>query len=103
MARWDPEARRGAEGEIATTLWNESVDLWQQTLVSKRRCDLIIGGQCLRSEVHAHAERWYYHDEFLMMLERAGYIDLTTDGDHSDDPATQSSATVVYGGRRTIA
>jgi len=99
--RWDPEPRRGADGAIATTLWNESVDLWEQTLVSKRRCDLVIGGKCVRSEVHAHPERWYYHHEFLMMLERAGYVDLTTYGDYGDEPATQESKTVVYAGRRS--
>jgi SAM-dependent methyltransferase len=98
--RWEPVLRREAEGEIVTTLWNESVDLWEQTMVSKRRCDLVIGGKCVRSEVHAHAERWYFHYEFLMMLGRAGYVDLTTYGDYGDAPATQESKVVVYGGRR---
>jgi SAM-dependent methyltransferase len=99
--RWNPVPRRGAEGEIATTLWSEGVDLWEQTLVSKRRYDLYVGGTCVRSEVHAHVLRWFYHHEFALMLERAGYGDITTYGDYADQPATQESKVVVYGARRT--
>ena len=98
--RWEPDQRRGAEGEIVTTLWSESVDLWEQTMLSKRRYDLIIGGKCVRSEVHAHLLRWYFQHEFLMMLERAGYEDLRTFGDYGDGSATQESTVVIYGGRR---
>jgi SAM-dependent methyltransferase len=98
--RWDPVQRRGAEGEIATTLWSEGVDLFEQTLLSKRRYDLYVDGQCVRSEVHAHLLRWYSHYEFVMMLERAGLEDMTTYSDYTDHPATQKSTTVVYGARR---
>jgi SAM-dependent methyltransferase len=98
--RWGPVARRGAEGEIATTLWSESVDLFEQVLVSKRRCDLYVDGKCVRSEVHAHSMRWYFHYEFIMMLERAGFVDVRTYGDNTDSPATQDSKFVVYGARR---
>jgi SAM-dependent methyltransferase len=98
--RWDPEPRRGAEGEIVTTLWSESVDLFEQTLVSKRRCELYVGGKCVRSEVHAHCMRWYFHYEFVMMLERAGFEDIRTYGDDSDDLATKDSTRIVYGARR---
>jgi SAM-dependent methyltransferase len=98
--RWEPEPRRGAKGEIATTLWSESVDLFEQTLVSKRRCELYVDGQCVRSEVHAHSMRWYFHYEFVMMLERAGFVDIRTYGDYTDEPATKDSHTVIYGARR---
>lgn len=98
--RWEPEPRRGAEGEIVTTLWSESVDLFEQTLVSKRRYDLYLEGQCVRSEVHAHSMRWYFHYEILLMLEQTGYTDLTTYGDYTDSPATKDSQVVVYAGRR---
>ncbi len=97
--RWEPEPRRGEEGEIATTLWSESVDLFEQTLVSKRRCDLYVDGECVRSEVHAHVLRWFFHHEFVMMLERAGFVDIRTYGDYTDEPATKDSHTVVYGAR----
>jgi len=100
--RWEPERRRGEEGEIITTLWSESVDLFEQTLLSKRRYDLYVDGQFVRSEVHAHSMRWYFHYEILMMLEQVGYEDLVTYGDYTDSPATKDSQTVVYGGRRPL-
>jgi SAM-dependent methyltransferase len=98
--RWDPVPRRGAEGEIATTLWSEDVNLSEQTLLSKRRYDLHVDGQCVRSEVHAHLLRWYFHDEALLLLERAGFEDVTTYADYTDRPATQGSKTIIYGARR---
>lgn len=101
--RWDAVQRRGVEGEIVTTLWSESVDIFEQMLLSKRRYDLYVDGQCVRSEVHAHFMRWYFHYEFLMMLERVGFEDLVTYGDYTDYPATKDSQTVVYGARRPYA
>lgn len=99
---WEPEQRRGAEGEIVTTLWTESVDLFEQILMSKRRYDLYIGRQVVRSELHAHWMRWYTHYEMWMMLEQSGYEDLVTYGDFTDSPATKESQTVVVGGRRPL-
>jgi len=98
--RWDPIPLQGAEGEIITTLWSESVDLFEQTLVSKRRYDLHVDGKCVRSEVHAHVLRWYFHYEFIMMLERVGYEDISTYSDYTEQPATRDSKMVVYGARR---
>jgi hypothetical protein len=74
---------------VITKLWSESGDLFEQTLVSKRRYDLNVGGRYVRSEVHAHRLRWYFHHEAAMMLERAGFVDVVTHGDHTDDPADQ--------------
>jgi len=97
---WEAKPRRGAEGEIVTTLWAEAVDLFEQTLLSKRRYELIVEGICVRTEVHAHVLRWYFKHEFTMMLERAGFEDITTYSDYTDEPATKESRTVVYGARR---
>ena len=98
--RWDPTPRRGAEGELVTTLWSECVDLFEQTLVSKRRYDLCVDGKLVRSEVHAHPMRWYFHYEAAMMLERAGFEEVRTYGDFTDEPATKDSKTVIHGARR---
>ena len=97
---WEPVPRRDAEGSIATTLWDEDVDAYEQVLLSRRRYDLLVDGNCVRSEDHAHLLRWYHKYEFFMMLERAGFEDLATFSDYTDEPATSESATVVYAGRR---
>jgi len=96
---WEAEPRRDAEGEIVTTLWSESVDIFEQTLLSKRRYDLNVGGKCVRSEEHAHVLRWFFKYEFTMMLKRVGFVDITTYGDYTDEPATKDSTNVVYGAR----
>jgi SAM-dependent methyltransferase len=88
--------------KVHPTPWSESVDLFEQTLLSKRRYDLYVNGKCIRSEVHAHLMRWYFHYEMLMMLERAGFEDITTYADDTDLPATKDSKTVVYGARRQL-
>jgi SAM-dependent methyltransferase len=99
---WEPIPRREAEGEIVTTLWSESVDLFEQTLLSKRRYDLYVDKRCLRSETHAHFMRWYFHYEFLMLLERAGFEDIQTFSDYREQPATKDSKTIMYGARRPL-
>ena len=98
--RWDPTPRQGAEGEIVTTLWSESVDPFEQILLSKRRYELHVDGECVRSEVHAHLLRWYFKHEFIMMLERVGFEDIATYSDYTDQPATRDSKVIVYGARR---
>jgi ubiquinone/menaquinone biosynthesis C-methylase UbiE len=100
--RWEPIPRRGAEGEIVTTLWSESVDLFEQTLLSKRRYDLYVNEKCVRSETHAHVMRWYHHHEFIMMLERAGFEDIRIYSDYGDKSATKDSKTIIYGARRPV-
>lgn len=99
-SHWNDMPLRDAEGEVKTTLWSESVDLFEQVLLSKRRYDVYIDGKCVRSETHAHWLRWYFHYEFIMMLENAGFDSITTYGDYTDNPATQDSKTVIYGARR---
>ena len=98
--RWEPIALRGAPGEVVTTLWTESVDLFEQTLVSKRRYDVRVDGKHVRSELHAHLLRWYFHYEAIMMLEHAGFVDTVSYCDYTEEPADQCSRSVVYGARR---
>jgi len=98
--RWGKGPRRGAEGEVSTTLWSEDVDIFEQILLSKRRYKLYVDGKCVRAEVHAFFLRWYFKHEFIMMLERVGFEDITTYSDYTAQPATKDSKTVVYGARR---
>jgi SAM-dependent methyltransferase len=98
--RWEPIRLREAEGEVLTTLWTESVDLFEQTLVSKRRYEVRVRSGVTRSEVHAHPMTWFFHHEAVMMLERAGFEEITTYGDYTDSQADRNSTTVIYGARR---
>lgn len=96
---WQDMPIRDGDGEVKTTLWSESVDLFEQVLLSKRQYDVYIDGECVRSETHAFRLRWYFHREFIMMLENTGYDNITTYGDYTDNPANQDSKVVIYGAR----
>lgn len=94
---WNDMPIRDGKGEVKTTLWSESVDLFEQVLLSKRRYDVYVDGEFVRSETHAFWLRWYFHHEFVMMLEKTGYDNITTYGDYTDNPADQNSKVIIYG------
>lgn len=96
---WEPMKCASGEGEISTKLSTESFDLLEQTLVEKRRYELHVDGQLVRSELHTLHMRWYYKYEFIMMLEKAGLEDIYLYSDYTEQPATKESKTIVYGAR----
>ena len=96
---WGPVKCASGEGEISAKLWTESFDLLEQTVVEKRRYELNVDGQLVRSELHTLHMRWYYKYEFIMMLEKAGFEDIYLYSDYTEEPATKESKTIVYGAR----
>jgi len=96
---WVPTKCASGEGEISTKLWTESFDLLEQTMVEKRRYELHVDGQLVRSELHALHMRWYYKYEFIMMLEKAGFEDIYLYSDYTEQPASKESKTIVYAAR----
>jgi len=96
---WGPIKRASGEGKISTKLWTESFDLLEQTVVEKRKYELYVGGQLVRSELHTLHMRWYYKYEFIMMLEKTGFKDIYLYSDYTEQPATKESKTIVYGAR----
>ncbi len=101
VQHWGPIKRVSGEGEISTKLWTESFDLLEQTLVEKRRYELKVDGQLVRSELHTLHMRWYYKYEFIMMLEKAGFKDIYLYSEYTEEPATKESKTIVYGARNS--
>ena len=99
--RWE-SVRRDAEGEIVTTLWCESVDLSAKTLVSRRQLELLIEGECVKTETHSHLMTWFLGDEIVATFEQSGFVDIRTYSDYTDQPATKESKTIVYGARRPL-
>jgi ubiquinone/menaquinone biosynthesis C-methylase UbiE len=98
--RWGPAPRKYVEGEISTTLWTESFDLLEQTVVEKRRYELHVDGQLAQSELHTLHMRWYHKYEFIMMLQQNGFEEIFLYGDYTEDPATKDSKTIICGARR---
>ena len=98
--RWGPAPRKCGEGEISTTLWTESFDLFEQTLVERRRYELHVDGQLARSELHTLHMRWYHKYEIIMMLQQVGFEEIFLYGDYTENPATKDSKTIICGARR---
>lgn len=96
---WGPVKCASGEGEISTKLWTESFDLLEQTMVEKRRYELKVDGQLVRSELHTFHMRWYFKYEFIMMLEKAGFEDICLYSDYTEEPSTKESKTIVYEAR----
>ena len=99
VERWKPMKCASGEGEISAKLWTESFDLFEQTMIEKRRYELKVDGQLVRSELHALHIRWYHKYEFIMMLEKAGFEDIHLYSDYTEEPATKESKTIVYEAR----
>lgn len=95
-AHWGPKSRQWAEGHITTTVWTETLDHFEQTLTEKRRYELHIDGQVVHSEIHTLHLRWYVKYEFIMMLERVGFEEISVYGDYTEHPATKETKLVVY-------
>lgn len=96
---WFDMPIRDGKGEVKAYFWSESVDLFEQVLLSKRRYDVYVDGKCVKYETHAYRLRWYYKHEIVMMLEKAGFNNIRTYSDYTDNPATQDSKKVIYGAR----
>ena len=96
---WEPVQCRSMDGQITTTLWTEAPDPFEQLIYEKRRYDLHVDGALVRSEEHALQMRWFYHWELVMMLEKAGFVDIRSYSDYSELPADKESKTVVVGAR----
>lgn len=97
---WGPKSRPWTEGFITTTVWTAVLDRFEQTMIEKRRYELHIDGQVVRSEIHTLHLRWYVKYEFIMMLERVGFQVISVYGDYTEHPATDESKLVVYEAHR---
>ena len=95
-----PKSRQWAEGEITATVWTEALDHFEQTLTEKRRYELHVDGQVVRSEIHTLHLRWFTKYEFIMMLECVGFAEISLYGDYTEHPATKATKLVVYEARR---
>lgn len=96
---WSPEKRRYTEGEISAKLWTESIDLFEQILIEKRKYDLHIDERIVRSELHTLKWTYFHKYEFIMLLEKAGFSDIFIYSDYTEEPANKDSKTLVYGAR----
>jgi len=79
---------------------DESADPMEQVATERRIWRKWKDGACVREEEHAMAIRWYYRWELQMMLELAGFGEITVTADYTDAPATADCDVMVFVARK---
>ncbi len=100
---WPPpeERERAPDGtEYALRARVFDADPLDQTLTLEIHAERWRDGQLDAEEKHALLHRWYFRDELLLMLARAGFTEVDVRGDHTDGEPTVDSEFLVYIARR---
>ena len=58
------------------------------------------GGEAVATEEHRLSMRGYFRDEILLLLERAGLVDVDVRADYTDAAPTAESEMLVFVARR---
>jgi len=103
---WPEEGQRaraadGSELELRSRL--VALDPLEQTMSLELRASLRRDGELLEEEEHRIDLRLYLRNELLLLLEHAGFRDVVVLGDHTDEPATNESAFLVFVARKPAA
>jgi len=88
----------GTEYELCAR--TTAVDPLDQTIAMEIRAEKRRAGQILATDEHAISMRLYFRDELLLMLDRAGFVDVAVRGDYTDAEPTADSEFLVYIARK---
>jgi SAM-dependent methyltransferase len=93
-------ATRPSDG--ATVLMHEATvcDRLTQIQTDWYRYEVVKDGVPVRTELETMALRWYYRNEFELLLASVGFRDFDATGDYLDVPAEQSHDAMVFSARR---
>ena len=59
-------------------------------------------GELVEEEEHLLTTTFYFKDEIVLMLERAGFVEVTVLGQHNDEPPTRDDDFLVFVARRPL-
>jgi SAM-dependent methyltransferase len=98
---WEPletaERRRGSDGaEYALLSRVLDLDPLEQTASYEMRAGMWQNGELVREEEHTLHINFYFRNELLLLLDRAGFTGIVVQGDHRDEPATKDSDFLVF-------
>jgi SAM-dependent methyltransferase len=98
---WEPldeaERRRGSDGaEYALQSRVLDLDPLEQRATYEMRAGMWREGDLVRQEEHTLHINFYFKNELLMLLERAGFEDVVVHGDHRDEPATRDDDFLLF-------
>jgi SAM-dependent methyltransferase len=93
----ESERRRGSDGaEYALESRLLDLDPIEQFATYEMHAGIWRGGELVQEEEHALRINFYFKNELLLLLERAGFIDIVVHGDHREEAATGDSDFVVF-------
>lgn len=101
--RWSPwgERRRAADGtEFRLRSRVVHFDPLDQTVWLELRAEKSRDGALVASERHTISMRMYFRDELLLMLERAGFVDVDVRGGYADEEPTADHDFLAFIARR---
>jgi hypothetical protein len=75
-------------------------DPLEEVATRQIRARLWQNGELLQEEVHTQKVEDYSKHELLLILERAGFSDITITGDYHDEPATADHTKLVFVARK---
>lgn len=96
---WPPpgERRRAADGmDYTLAVRIAGLDPLEQLLTLEMHAERWRDGQLDAQEEYTLYERLYFRNELLVLLEQAGFRDITIQGDHTDAPATVDHDVLVF-------
>lgn len=89
--------RRTANGD-ELELWTGVVDLdpLAQRITRAMRINRWRDGEMIEQEEHLLMENLYFHNELLMMLDAAGFDDVSVEAGYSGEPATAEHTAITF-------
>jgi SAM-dependent methyltransferase len=96
---WPEEGKRrvAADGsEYVERFRLVSTDMLEQRYVRQVRVEKWVAGQLVASEEETMRGDMYLKNEMLLMLQVAGFRQITVRGDYTDEPATPDSKELVF-------
>ena len=98
---WKPmvesERRRGSDGaEYALQARVLDLDPLEQVVTYEMRAGMWRNGELVREEDHTLHLTFYFKDELMLLLERAGFTDIVVHGDHRREAPTPDSEFLVF-------
>jgi SAM-dependent methyltransferase len=94
------ERKRLSDGsELEITSRTVAMDPLEDVATRQIRARLWREGKLLQEEIHTQLVEDYSKHELILMLERAGFQDITITGNYSSEPATADHNTLLFVGK----
>jgi hypothetical protein len=91
------ERRQGSDGaEYALESRLLDLDPLEQFATYEIRAGMWRNDELVTEQEHFRRINFYFKNELLLMLERAGFVDIVVHGDHREDAPTRDSDFVVF-------